>query len=376
MYMEKKSAQELIKKYLNGTCTAEEKAIIESWYLKESAELKDVPESEPDYFEMEKNIWNELEKRRTPVLNYKRLWYSVAAAIIIFITIAIYFSPVRDNHQLAKNHDKNEIIPGQNKATLILADGSKIDLNSAEYGTLAKESGVRIRKTSEGQLVYDIIAQSSSSRIAYNTIETPKGGQYQVNLPDGTKVWLNAGSSLKFPTVFSDTERVVEMVGEAYFEVASDKKKPFKVHTAHQTVEVLGTHFNVNSYSDESIVKTTLLEGSIKVSSGGQSLLIKPGEQAMFQFANHHLAIQKVDAEEAIAWKNGYFQFNDESIKSIMRKISRWYDIEIEYQNGFVDQGFVGTISKYEDVTKVLKMLELTGTVNFKIQGRRITVMR
>lgn len=372
--MENKRAKQLIKKYLDGTCTAEEKAIVESWYLKESVNKESATDN-TNFFDIESEIWNKLEKNKKPK-KMGLIWYGAAAAVVALITIAVYFSynmANNDDHQFVKY--KNEILPGSNKAILTLSDGSKIDLNNSDYGVLAKDAGVNIRKTADGQLAYDIIAQSLSSEISYNTIETPKGGQYQVNLPDGTKVWLNALSSLKFPTAFSAKERIVEVTGEVYFEVASNKEKPFKVNTDSQTIEVLGTHFNINSYSDEALVKTSLVEGSVKVSSFGKTIIMKPGDQAISNKVDNRLAVERTNVDDAIAWKNGYFQFNNENIESVMKKISRWYDVEIIYQKGFVNQQFVGTISKYEDVSKVLRMLELTGVVHFKQDGRRIVIM-
>lgn len=371
--MENKRAKQLIKKYLDGTCTAEEKAILESWYLKESVDKASVTDH-TNFLDIESEIWNKLEKNKKP----KRtglVWYAAAAAAVALITITVYFSfnaGNSNNHQLA---EYEKILPGSNKAVLTLSNGSKIDLNNSEYGVFAKDAGVNIRKTADGQLAYDIIPQPLTSEISYNTIETPKGGQYQVSLPDGTKVWLNALSSLRFSTSFNGKERVVQVTGEAYFEVASNKEKPFIVNTDSQTIEVLGTHFNVNSYSDETLVKTSLVEGTVKVSSFGKTIIMKPGNQAISNKTDNRLSIERINVEDAIAWKNGYFQFSNENTESVMKKISRWYDVEIIYQKGFVDQQFVGTISKYEDVSKVLGMLELTGVVHFKQDGRRIFVM-
>jgi len=372
--MEHKKARQLIKKYLNGTCTAEEKAIIESWYLKESIERDTVESSSIDFFETEDQVWHELRtiKRRKS----KIVWYGAAAAAVVAgFTFLFYLSYTKLETKDQVTVYKSDIIPGSNKAVLTLSDGSKIDLDNSNYGLLAEQAGVYIRKTEDGQLVYDLIPGASTIELeAYNTIETPKGGQYQINLPDGTKVWLNAASSLKFPALFGAKERLVEVTGEVYFEVAKYKDKPFTVKTIDQAIEVLGTHFNVNAYPEESTVRTSLLEGSVSISAFGQQVVLKPGQQGIL--SQGQLKVLKIGLEDdVIAWKNGYFNFNGENITTIMNKISRWYDVEIDYNKDFVDQGYVGTISRFENVSKVLRMLELTGTVHFEIKGRRIVVM-
>jgi ferric-dicitrate binding protein FerR (iron transport regulator) len=209
----------------------------------------------------------------------------------------------------------------------------------------------------------------------YNTISTPKGGQYQVTLSDGSKVWLNAASSLRFPATFSGKERKVELTGEGYFEVAHNKKMPFHVTVNDLDVEVLGTHFNINAYADESAIKTTLLEGSVKVVKGNETKIIEPGEQASVTTSEDEINVkQQVDLEQVVAWKNGIFQFERADIESVMRQISRWYDIDVDY-HGRVSEHFGGTISRDVNISDVLKMLEMTGGVNFKIDGKKVIVM-
>lgn len=263
--------------------------------------------------------------------------------------------------------------PGSNKATLTLSDGSSIDLDDSKAGTLCKQGTVTVGKREDGSLVY----QSSGSQNAvalYNTITTPKGGQYQLVLSDGTRVWLNAASALKYPATFNGSDRKVELTGEAYFEVAKNKNMPFKVSLNSMSIEVLGTHFNVNAYADEPEVTTTLLEGAVKLTNASGQSTLNPGQQATFGEQNK-FKIREVNTDEAIAWKNGYFIFDNENIQHIMRKISRWYDVDIDYA-GRVDEGdFGGTTSRSSSISGILKSLELTGTVHFKVQGRRITVM-
>ncbi|WEK20564.1 MAG: DUF4974 domain-containing protein [Candidatus Pedobacter colombiensis] len=312
------------------------------------------------------------------------------AAAVILITLGIgsrlYFES-SFHHTTNNPRYANDVPPGGNDAVLTLADGRKISLTDAAQGELINMTGVHIIKTADGQLVYtaDASAAGKENRITFNTITTPRGGQYQVNLPDGTKVWLNAASSLKFPTTFTDLkERKVELSGEAYFEVAKNKKQPFKVISSGadygraQETEVLGTHFNINAYDDEAETKTTLLEGSIRVSARENvnkkyDVILSPGQQAVLNEGK--LKTINVDTEEAIAWKNGNFIFAYEGIESIMRKIARWYNVDIVYQGKITDNNFVGMVPRFKNVSEALTILELTNTVHFKIEGRRITVM-
>lgn len=303
------------------------------------------------------------------------LKFSVAAEVLLLLSAGILFftrtpKPVQ---QIATQH-KQFIFPGANKAMLTLADGSKIVLSEGGTGKVASQGAVLITKTATGQLTYSNTS-SASLPGGYNVIETPKGGQYQVTLPDGTGVWLNAASTLKYPVVFKGSERRVELNGEAYFEVARNKKLPFRVVSDHQTVEVLGTHFNINSYQEEGIQKTTLLEGSVKVSVLKSTATLKPGQQAQVR-GNERIAVSTVDTEEVMAWKNGYFRFYHEDIESIMRKVSRWYDVNVEFKGSISEEKFNGTISRTKDINQVLEMLEATNAVHFKIEGRRITVMK
>ncbi|PSL43919.1 FecR family protein [Chitinophaga niastensis] len=306
----------------------------------------------------------------------------VAAAAVLLVlaaAAAFYFLP---RHNSAKAPVaalnplyKNDVAPGGNKAVLILANGVTILLDSAQNGTIASEGHTAINKTKDGEIIYEAgKGKADAPATAYNTIVTPKGGQFQVTLPDGSKVWLNAGSSLKFPPVFNGKERLVELTGEAYFEVAKNAAMPFKVTAGNQTVAVLGTHFNINAYTDEKNSRTTLLEGSVKILHAitHRSQLLKPGQQAK---VGDDILVSNVDAGEAIQWKNGYFNFSHEDIESIMRKVARWYDVDIQYEGNITKEEFVGATSRFEKVSEVLDMLQLTGLVHFKINGRRITVM-
>lgn len=309
-------------------------------------------------------------------------WTAVAAVILITVSVGSYIffdktKPVQP--QLAAVLKTDDLRPGENRAILTLANGAKISLADSLSAEVVKQSGMQITKAANGQLIYKISSPSTAlanSNTAYNTIETPKGGQYQVLLPDGTKVWLNASSSLRYPVPFSVKERSVVLTGEAYFEVEKDKNRPFRVLSKTQVVEVLGTHFNVNAYADEQAVKTTLLEGAVKVQSLGLKVakVLKPNQQAVLN--TEGLSICEADTEMAVAWKNGYFRFNGEAIESIMRKVSRWYDVEVEFKGVISNERFNGTVSSNKNINQVLEMLETTNAVHFKIEGRRIIVMK
>lgn len=243
-------------------------------------------------------------------------------------------------------------------------------------GQLAIQGNTEITKTADGDITYRQTADQSGvlSTLAYNTVSTPTGGQYHLLLADGTNVWLNAASSIRYPTAFTRAERKVEITGEAYFEVAHNVAKPFRVQSSRQVVEVLGTHFNVNSYADENETKTTLLEGSVKVTGSSGFKLIKPGQAAVLK--GNHLAVAEADVEEAVAWKNGYFKFND-NLEVIMDKVARWYDVSIVYQSKpDPDYTFVGEISRGRNLSEILKIMEYTGKVHFEIEGRRIIVSK
>ena len=329
-----------------------------------------------------------------PVRRMPQRWWAAAAILLLLASGSYFFFGNQEAKKevavITKNVPVNDVAPGGNKAVLTLADGSAIILDSAQNGTLSSQGNIKIIKLDDGQVAYDRSGSSSSGKagVGYNTISTPKGGQYQVTLSDGSKVWLNAASSLRFPATFSGKERKVELTGEGYFEVApltpkgGQKKVPFIVAVASplgdgkgMDVEVLGTHFNINGYSDENAIKTTLLEGSVKVVKGNETKIIVPGEQASVNSSDYEINVkQQIDLEQVVAWKNGNFQFDRANIQSVMRQISRWYDIDVEYQ-GSVSQHFGGTISRNVNISDVLKMLEMTGGVNFKIDGKKVIVM-
>jgi transmembrane sensor len=366
--MQTKDIEKLLDNYRAGTCTPEEQAFVESWYLSyEDSPVHKITETEriADLDE----VWNNLS-----VMQRKKkisIWPRIAAAAVLIISVSVgllLYVKQKNNNQELLVHD---VKPGRNKAILTLANGKKINLNDAINGELVTQPGIRITKTADGQIVYDA-SSATAPETALNTIEVPVGGQWQVKLPDGSLVFLNASSTLTYPTRFKDNERKVSLNGEAYFEITHNSAMPFKVESSGQTVEVLGTHFNVMAYANEPY-KTTLVEGSVKISGANAAKILRPGEQALLD--GQSLTVKTADVEEALAWKNGYFKFN-ESLKNIMNKISRWYDVEVVY-DGNVDQnmGFGGEISRNKNLSSVLKIMEMGGKVHFKIERRRVIVM-
>lgn len=377
--MKNKEAKELMSRFKAGELSEDEQIKISYW-LHHLNEDGNSGLSEEDLQHASNEIWAKVDPAK--IKPYK-LWPLIAAAVLFCLALAFYFFQDAYTIPTITSTAKIDIAPGGNKAFLTLANGKRIVLTDAKNGELAEESGIKVIKTADGQLVYNV-SNGISAVTGTNKIETPAGGQYQVRLPDGTKVWLNAASSLTFPTKFAKLERRVMLSGEAYFEVAKDKRHPFIVKTEQQEVEVLGTHFNINSYQDEPELKTTLLEGSVKVVPASLSLngnsqlhdiILKPGEQAVNSGAG--IMVKQIDAQSAIDWKNGDFIFNGETLESIMRKVSRWYNVQIIYEDqNLKKQSFGGEVSRFANVSEVLEVLELTGFAHFKIEGRRIIIKK
>lgn len=326
-------------------------------------------------------IWANIRSRtiaqRPPKVKIIQLWskkLAVAASIIGLITIGVYFLTNRKNRQqnyAGAHRFKNDVPAGKEKAVLTLADGSKIDLDDQSNGAIAKQGNTSIQKTN-GELAYSV-AGANAGNVSFNTLSTPRGGNYQVELPDGSRVWLNAASSLRFPTVFSGNTRVVELTGEGYFEVAKNKAMPFIVKVNNAEIRVLGTHFNVMAYQDESALKTTLLEGSVQFKSGASINILKPGEQSQLNKDGNVKILPDVDVDDVVAWKNGSLHFENEDIESVMRRISRWYNIDVVYNKKSNDR-FYAEMPSESNLSEVLKALELTGKISFDIQGQKVIV--
>ena len=302
-------------------------------------------------------------------------WLAGAAALILACLVFLYLLTRKEpaGAPLAKAviHD---VMPGGNRAILTLADGKTIILDSAANGDLVQQGGVKVIKMQDGKLGYEG-AGDADRAVRYNTISTPYGGKYQVTLTDGTKVWLNAASTLVFPTVFTGAAREVSLKGEGYFEVSRNASQPFVVKVGDLKVDVLGTSFNIMAYDDEEAVRTTLLEGAVKVGAGRVSRALTVGEQGVWNKKDKMEVVPDADTEEAIAWKNGLLQFHSAGLPVIMRQLTRWYNVQIVYASEEIkNESFSGSIPSNENISQVLKMLELTGTVHFDVAGRTITV--
>jgi transmembrane sensor len=313
----------------------------------------------------------------TNVLWLKRM--AVAASILLIFSIGYFklrssIPPVSIAGEIKRNKSK-DIKPGGQKALLTLSDGSQIVLDSASNGILALQGNTKVIKLANGKLTY-ASSPATSAEILYNTMSTPVGGQYQLSLPDGSKVWLNAASSIRYPTAFSEKLRRVEITGEAYFEIAKNEKVPFIVQFNNGSeVKVLGTHFNIKAYADEQEIKTTLLEGSIIITHGQKNSLLKPGNQAQINREGIIKVTLNADTEEAVAWKKGNFQFNKTDLQTVMRQAARWYNLDVEYKGKPSDDNrFTGKIPMSVNLSQLLKWMEWSD-VHFKLEGNKLTVM-
>lgn len=295
---------------------------------------------------------------------------TVAALLLVTLTIGFLFYKDRTksvDSDLVQQTLGEDILPGENRATLRLANGDMISLNDIPTGNVVEQQGVVVTKTEDGQLLYQVHATDNNAQavdeveLTYHIITTPKGGQYQVLLPDGTKVWLNAASSLKYPPLFSKTERRVELTGEGYFEVAPNKLSPFIVQTENQSVKVLGTHFNINAYKDTRNTSTTLLEGSVMIdyssSEKRNSQLLKPGQQAVLN-GEHRLAVKTVDLSNAVAWKNGLFYFENTPVEQVLAEFARWYNFDFEFEDGVPDINLWGSVYRNVNAAEALEILD------------------
>jgi transmembrane sensor len=397
--MDKQSLFSILDKYQDGTASPAEKALIEEYYrrLEKAGKTELTADEEADIRKaMYTQIAASFEEPDPKVIPLKRKNYRMAAAAAVLLTLigaGSYFfllkKPVTTpGHAETAQVKPRDLPPGRDAALLTLGDGRTIILDSAN-GTITQQGGATVINMN-GQVSYANKAKENSTAVVYNTISTARGNQYQLILADGSKVWLNSASSLRFPTSFTGDSREVELDGEGYFEIAtlrlrSGQKMPFHVKTKTQDVEVLGTHFNVNAYNDEASVKTTLLEGSVKVRQWsmingqlktGNEAMLKPGEQAVLPGAHSSFTIDhSPDIDQVMAWKNGWFEFDNTDIRAIMRQISRWYDVDIRYETKTGNETYGGRISRNINLSNILKMLELYG-VHFKLEGKTLTVIR
>ncbi|HJT75011.1 MAG TPA: FecR domain-containing protein [Chitinophaga sp.] len=375
----------LMLRYYKGATTPEEEEelmqLLDSGNEQVIKEIMDViwreNESVPPIYTPERSqelLREILPVRKLSVRKNVIRWSSAAAVLLLIAAGGWWLSQARKGAVIGKQHNKTEVVrPGGNKATLTLANGDVITLEDAENGALSTQGGTKIIKLKSGQLAYNSEqGTAAGTPAALNTLATPRGGQYQVTLPDGTEVWLNSASSITFPTKFTGSAREVQVKGEAYFEVAANARQPFLVKTEGMEVQVLGTSFNLMAYSDEKTIRTTLVQGAVKVVKDNRNVLLQPGQQARLD-ADGGMKVVKADLESTLAWKNGLFTFNDATIEDVMRQISRWYDMEVVYPEGIPHDLFRGEMFRSEQITSVLKILEASG-VNFRVEGRKIIV--
>jgi transmembrane sensor len=379
--MQQEEGKELLKRYLESKASAEDQALLEAWYKQfEMNDRADVPETEKEeQLDRIRLILVEHSGKKQAGIRKMGTWYRVAAAavLLIFLSTGLYFYLKRINKTPTIAHNQqNDIIPGSYQGTLTLADGQKIVITKSLRGPIAQQGNTMIKAENGQAITYT--AMGAETIAAYNTLSTARGEQspYPLILADGTKVWLNAASSITFPTAFSGRERIVKITGEALFQVAHNAAKPFRVVCKGQMVEDLGTRFDINAYADEPVIKTTLLEGAVRVSTGTGSVLLKPGQQSNLFNKGKNASVtvsDYVDTQQVLAWENGKFIFNNTDIRTVMRQVERWYNVDVEYSPGFTNATFSGGFSRSMDFSKVLRSLEFTG-VNFQVKGRKIIV--
>jgi len=392
--MNEKELDILVDKFMNHRLTTEEHQIFFEW-------LNSLPEDKAgeilgkcsSAFERQKDVYlpkyNSLIEAIEQELDHVspkaaiskpetgHVFLYIAAALITGILCVFFYSGRQQNPPAIAVHPSivKPIVPGSNKAVLTLADGKRITLAEAESGLLAQQHDLQIYKTDHGELICSKKNNSSHAgaiSAGVNTLSTPRGGQYKLTLADGTMVWLNAATTLKFPAVFTGHQRLVELNGEAYFEVAKNMAMPFIVRVNQSSIEVLGTHFNVMGYSNEPAMHTTLLEGAVRISRGKELRNLLPGQEAVVQ---QGIIIKPADTSQAVGWKNGNFSFSHERIDVVMNKIARWYDVDIQYQGKVTREEFVGVVPRSKELADVLRKLELTGLLKFKIKERSVIVM-
>jgi len=302
----------------------------------------------------------------------------IAAAAILILVVGvsylIWFKVPVSNKPMISQVTKKDIAPGKDGAVLTLSNGQQIVLDNAANGQLAIQGNVAVTKEN-GQLLYENKQASTEKTVVYNTLSTPRGRQFELTLPDGTSVWLNAGSSITYPTSFSGQTRSVTTTGEVYFEVAKNPAQPFHVTVRDIDITVLGTHFNINAYDNEGSIKTTLLEGSVKISKGGQASLLKPGQQAIVSNANNTITINDdADTELTMAWKNGFTSFKSADLKMIMRQVERWYDVDVSFEGNIPVRTFTADVARTAPVSEILKILE-ESKIHYRIEGKKIIII-
>ncbi|SHL69735.1 FecR family protein [Chitinophaga jiangningensis] len=376
----------IVDKYLNNTCTREELHQLLQWVNEEPDNealislLRLRWEQQQVLTADDPERWNrrfdQLLTTTPPhrkVVISKRAIIAAAATVLLMLTTGITYYLYRSHSSIVTPPAMvkfNDVPPGGNRAMLTLADGTQISLDSAANGVLATQGGTSISKQQNGQIAYN--GTATDARYQYNTMSIPKAGKYSLVLPDGSKIWLNSASSLRYPLAFGKERRVM-LTGEAYFEIAPDAKRPFIVEVNKSELHVLGTSFNVMAYAEEAQTKTTLVDGALAVNYQGSHTLLKPGQQATITTENNKITVEPADLEEALAWKNDRFYFNNTDIRTAMRQLERWYDVDVTFRDT-LNMRLNGTVSRTVSISGVLKLLTLTGEANFSIQGKTVSV--
>jgi len=375
--MTKKEIHALIEKYVSGNCSQEERDLLERWYANE-LQKRTSENNHNDSQAVKDELWERIVDER-PELTKPRIAWRVwmCAAAVLLVGFFVFYQNQQTQHrdeisgpELAAH--TQHVSPGGNKAILTMGDGRQFVLADEDEGVIEKGDGFVIRKQEDGLVSFEIVDQHDHVALINNTVETPKGGIYQVVLPDGSKAWLNSASSISFPSNFSKEERKVSVKGEVYFEVQRDVARPFRVDAPQQQIEVLGTKFNINAYADEPYVRTSLLEGSVSVKGAEREHVLKSGFE-MITSKNGKDRIAKADIEAIMAWKEGVFQFDRVELGVLMRQLARWYDVEVVYKGAYPRDEFVGKIKRNEDIQKVLDVLTY-GNIDVSLQGRKLMV--
>jgi ferric-dicitrate binding protein FerR (iron transport regulator) len=411
--MPEQHIQDLLNQFFKGTISAEQQEQLSLWIeeQKDNAEFGVMMEQAWHEFETEQaltdvhaenllqSIMNKVRKdpsqlyssgskpvsKRASIATSRWLQYAAVVILLFGATLYVWLNQSTEKQIARQSTVKPSSIKrdgyGKNKALLTLADGSIIELDSAADGALAQQGATRIIKLKAGQLAYEGRGNEAGiSNLSYNTLSTPRGVQYQISLPDGSNVWLNAASSLRFPAAFQSNERRVELTGEAYFEVARDARRPFFVKTGEMVVQVLGTSFNINGYKNESSINTTLITGSLRVVIGNDSALLKPGQQSIVSadtLPGESISINRtVDMDDVIAWKNGWFYFEDTELAMVMRQVERWYDVDVVIKDDLSTARIMARIARDLPLEKLLHKLELTGKIRAKKEGNKIIISR
>jgi transmembrane sensor len=385
--MNLKAGNDLLQRYLKNECTSEEKKLVEDWYgrLLETGDLQLTTEEKAGVKNrIEKNILQQISEEGVDAggivykgrFNWRKVWWAAAVFVVLIGAGFLFFTDrSATNTELAENKKSTDVkAPESNRAMITLANGEKVYIDSALSGQLVLQGNMKIVKLPTGEITYVLDENSIAEAISYNTVSNPRGSKVlSMMLADGTKFWLNAGSSLTYPVVFTGDVRKVEITGEAYFEVAHNDKMPFVVTKGETEIKVLGTHFNVNAYDDEKELRVTLLEGAVQVRNGSEGLLLKPGQQA--EVEGSVKLVDGVDIDLVMAWKNGMFAFHDASLQEVMRQIARWYDVKVLYEGTIPEHSFRGKIQRDNNLSVVLQVLA-EANIHYKINGNEIIVTK